>query len=206
MASLRIHALTSNRWFWGKFIFCNNFITFHANSYKSIACRWEKQLFFSPHLASNIQRHFTQQIASQCVSHTQAPWRQEERKRVELIFWCFDKVKCHWETKILLKASLAAFFFLSSLPLDSWIMWMLRLSLWKIYDFIVFIMWRWTTKNFSLDLLNHMSLDVTFNIFQGKKGEDGGKQNIPYCQVTSRGDNSIQIWLRHFSSHEKASL
>ena len=147
MASLRIHALTSNRWFWGKFILCNNFITFHANSYKSIACRWEKQLFLSPHLASNIQRHFTQQIASQCVSHTQAPWRQEERKRVELIFWCFDKVKCHWETKILLKASWAAYFSLSSYSTREScerFAFLLR----KIYAFIVFVMWSGKTKIF----------------------------------------------------------
>ena len=64
----------------------------------------------------------------------------------------------------------------------------------------------WEDENFSLDLTNHMSLIVIFYIFQWEKGEDVGKQNDPNCQVTSRGDNSIQIWLMHFSSHEKASL
>lgn len=105
MAALRIHALMSNRWFWRKFIFRNNFITFHANSYKSIACRWEKQLFLSPHHASDTQRHFTHSKLLHNVSpaHTRKEW-----VRVELIFWCFDKVKCHWETKISLKAYFAA--------------------------------------------------------------------------------------------------
>lgn len=83
-------------------------LPFTPAPYKSIWCRWERCL---PLLVPPTYNDTLHSKLFHNVSPTHSPLTaKRERKRVELIFWCFDKVKCHWEAKILLKASFAAFY------------------------------------------------------------------------------------------------
>lgn len=111
MTSLRIYAFTSSRWFWGKFIFCNNFITFRASApHKSISCRWE--CFTQWHFHSKLLHNMLPSSSASTLPFHATAKRKAKRKRGEksgAYSWCFDKAKCHWETKILLKASFTLF-------------------------------------------------------------------------------------------------
>lgn len=139
----KIYALTSSRWFWGKFIFCNNFITSRASArHKSISRRWKcfTQWHFHSKLAYNMSPSSpTKRVA---LSRNNEGKMLELRMSVELISWCFDKAKCHWKIKILLPAS----FMLAPsdhpsllLPTPcSWIMCRLFCSLLKILYFLCF--------------------------------------------------------------------
>lgn len=127
--------------------------------------------------ASNIQRHFTQQIASQCVSvsSTHSPLIAAEKKKA--YFWCFDKVKCHWETKILLKA------FLAASPLN---------STWTCEHFmknLCFYCFRHERKRFKREkfLANHMTSFVIFflHLSRDDKRKVEGEDNT-HSIVSSR--------------------
>lgn len=93
---LNIHAFTSSRWFWRKFIFCNNFITFYT--------RPPINQYHADESFSHNDTSVTKLLRN--MSPTRAPSALVGMKRSKsgAYFWWFDKTKCHREARISLKA------------------------------------------------------------------------------------------------------